>query len=79
VRILGSGWTIQVFIGTILSLCFAISYAPDSEAQTEDEMKPYGEVLSDTGVTLHVVPIPGGRFVMGSAAEEWGQSKSEGP
>ena len=74
----GPRW-LRISIHAILGLCIAISYVPHSEAQTEDEMKPYREVLSDTGVTLDMVPIPGGRFVMGSAAEEPGRSRSEGP
>ena len=35
--------------------------------------------LSDTGITLDMTPIPGGRFVMGSAADEPGRSRGEGP
>jgi len=54
-------------------------YAPDLEAQTEDEMKPYREVLSDTEVALDMVPIPSGNFTMGSPAEEEDRSEDEGP
>jgi len=52
---------------------------PNSEAKTEDEMKAYREVISDTKVGFDMVPIPGGRFVMGSPAKEPGRSKSETP
>ncbi len=43
---------------------------PDSTAKTEAEMKPYTEEISDTGVTFDLVPIPGGKFIMGSPESE---------
>ncbi len=52
---------------------------PNAEAQSEDEMKPYRELISDTKVGFDMAPIPGGRFVMGSPAKEPGRSKSESP
>jgi formylglycine-generating enzyme required for sulfatase activity len=52
---------------------------PDSEATSESEMKPYKEVIEHTDVTIDMVPIPGGKFLMGSPEEEEGRRKDEGP
>ena len=52
---------------------------PDAEAETEDDMKRYTERISDTDVTFDMVPIPGGKFMMGSPASEKGRSGDEGP
>ena len=38
----------------------------DAAAKTEAEMKPYTDVIANTEVTFDMVPIPGGKFKMGS-------------
>ena len=38
---------------------------PAAVANTEAEMKPYAEPLEHTDLTLAMVPIPGGKFIMG--------------
>jgi formylglycine-generating enzyme required for sulfatase activity len=48
-------------------------------ATTEAEMKPYTETISSTDVTLEMVPIPGGTFLMGSPEHEIGRQTHEGP
>ena len=40
----------------------------NAAAKTEAEMKPYTDVIANTEVTFDMVPIPGGKFVMGSPA-----------
>src|SRR5690606_6097680 len=52
---------------------------PGAEASSEAEMKPYKEVISGTDVTFDMVPIPGGKFVMGSPDGEPGRKPDEGP
>lgn len=52
---------------------------PDSTAATEAEMKPYRQPLKPTSAAIEMVPIPGGRFLMGSPESELGRSEDEGP
>jgi len=52
---------------------------PEATAATADEMKPYAEILEHTDVRLEMVPIPGGKFMMGSPAEEGNRREDEGP
>jgi len=51
----------------------------DSVATTEAEMKPYDEIIPGTEVTIRMIPIPGGRFMMGSPESEEGRSEDESP
>src|SRR5262249_33678078 len=52
---------------------------PNASAKTEKEMKPYTEVISGTKATFDMVPIPGGKFRMGSPSTEKGRQADEGP
>jgi len=51
----------------------------DSEAKTEAEMKAYAETIPGTDVMFKMVPIPGGKFLMGSPNDEEGREENEGP
>ena len=51
----------------------------DSEAKTAAEMKPYMETIPGSSVTFKMVPIPGGKFLLGSPAGEEGREENEGP
>ena len=55
----------------------------DSAAQTESEMKPYSEMIKAVSPyqdqTFRMVPIPGGRFKMGSSPFEQGHHEIESP
>jgi formylglycine-generating enzyme required for sulfatase activity len=51
----------------------------DSEARSQTEMKPYTELIEHTDEKFDLVPIPGGKFVMGSPATEKGRKADEGP
>ena len=42
-------------------------------------MKPYTQRIPGTDVTFDMVPIPGGKFLMGSPPSEPNRSKDEGP
>ncbi len=43
------------------------------------EFKPYTQVIPGTNVSFEMVPIPGGKFMMGSPATEKGRKDDEGP
>jgi len=51
----------------------------DAEADDEDEMEPYTEVIEGSRATFDMVPIPGGEFLMGSPEDEEGRNDDEGP
>jgi formylglycine-generating enzyme required for sulfatase activity len=51
----------------------------NADARSEREMKPYTEPLCGGKVAFDMVPIRGGRFVMGSPAAEKGRKPDEGP
>ncbi|MCA9188897.1 MAG: formylglycine-generating enzyme family protein [Planctomycetales bacterium] len=52
---------------------------PDATATTASEMKPYAEVIEHTPITIGMVPIPGGTFMMGSPDGEADRQEDEGP
>jgi formylglycine-generating enzyme required for sulfatase activity len=51
----------------------------DAEANDEASMRPYTEPIPDTDVKFDMVPIKGGKFVMGSPDSEPGRNADEGP
>ena len=63
------------------SLTFLSDPVPvaDSVANTEAEMKPYTETIPGTSLTFKMVPIKGGKFMMGSPDSEDGRLDDEGP
>jgi formylglycine-generating enzyme required for sulfatase activity len=50
-----------------------------ADAQAEADMKAYTEEIPGTGVKFGLVPIPSGKFTMGSPKEEKGRKDDEGP
>jgi formylglycine-generating enzyme required for sulfatase activity len=50
-----------------------------ASASTEAEMKPYTDVIANTTAQFKMVPIPGGKFLMGSPDNEPGRTEEEGP
>jgi formylglycine-generating enzyme required for sulfatase activity len=52
---------------------------PDAVANSETEMKPYAEPLEHTELAIEMVPIHGGKFLMGSPADEEERKDDEGP
>jgi len=52
---------------------------PDAAAKTEEEMKPYKEIIVDSDVTIEMLPIKGGKFLMGSPETESSREEDEGP
>lgn len=51
----------------------------NSEAEDEASMKPYDELIEHTDVTIPMVPIRGGTFLMGSPEDEGERESDEGP
>jgi formylglycine-generating enzyme required for sulfatase activity len=52
---------------------------PNATAADETDMKPYAEVIANSEVTFEMLPIPGGKFWMGSPVSEPGRQADEGP
>ena len=50
-----------------------------STEKTQAEMKPYTTTIPGTDVSYDMVPIPGGKFKMGSPENEKGRAADEGP
>ena len=79
----------RYFLAAALPLCWiclaraadhpAPIVIPESEAQTEAEMKPYTELIEHTDARIDMLPIKGGRFLMGSPEGEKGRYPDEGP
>ncbi len=51
----------------------------NSAASSEDEMKPYTELIEHSFAKIEMVPIHGGTFLMGSPKSEQGRQDDEGP
>ncbi|MEX2174929.1 MAG: formylglycine-generating enzyme family protein [Pirellulaceae bacterium] len=51
----------------------------EAEAATQAQMKPYAELIEHTDAKIEMLPIPGGKFVMGSPDEEPGHKADEAP
>src|SRR4051812_12513367 len=51
----------------------------DSEARSEAEMKPYTDLIEHSEGKLDMLPIKGGKFLMGSPPNEKGRKPDEGP
>ena len=51
----------------------------NSEAANEKEMKSYKEIVRHSKAKIQMVPIPGGKFLMGSPEGEEGRADDEGP
>lgn len=52
---------------------------PTATKSSPVEMKPYVETIPESDVTFKMVPIPGGKFIMGSPDSEPGRGEHEGP
>lgn len=50
-----------------------------ADAKSAADMKPYTDVIVSADVTFDMVPIPGGKFQMGSPDSEDGRKDDEGP
>jgi formylglycine-generating enzyme required for sulfatase activity len=52
---------------------------PAAEAKSEAEMGKYAEQIEHAGVQFEMLPIKGGKFLMGSPDKEEGRNEDEGP
>jgi formylglycine-generating enzyme required for sulfatase activity len=52
---------------------------PDAEAEDEASMKPYTQTVPGMETTFDMVPIKGGKFLMGSPEGEKDRGEDEGP
>ncbi|MEZ6129638.1 MAG: formylglycine-generating enzyme family protein [Planctomycetaceae bacterium] len=68
------GWSVAVAQNAV-----AAPPVADDTAATEATMQPYVEVIADADVSIEMVPIPGGTFLMGSPDEEAERNADEGP
>lgn len=51
----------------------------ESEATSQEQMKPYKELIEHTEAKIDMLPIPGGSFLMGSPEGEPNRREDEGP
>ena len=51
----------------------------EANASTEAEMQPYKEQIEQASVTFELLPIAGGKFLMGSPDDEEDRNEDEGP
>ncbi|MDR3182439.1 MAG: formylglycine-generating enzyme family protein [Planctomycetaceae bacterium] len=52
---------------------------PDSEGKTETEMKPYEETIPGSDQKFKMIPVKGGKFLLGSPDDEEGRAEDESP
>ncbi len=76
--------SMMAFVALVPAACGAdtappATAVPDVRAQTAAEMKPYTEVIVNGDISFDMVPIPGGKFLMGSPDDEPGRKDDEGP
>ena len=82
-----SSWRFVLVAVCVFSAQSALAAdAPKSPAEVKDaaatiaaEMKPYTDVIANGDVTFDLVPIPGGKFAMGSPDGEPSRKDDEGP
>jgi formylglycine-generating enzyme required for sulfatase activity len=67
------------FCGTLFAQKLPPSENPTAHAASEAEMKAYSEVITPNDVKFEMLPIKGGKFLMGSPDDEAGRSEDEGP
>ena len=69
-------------LASALVLATACGQAPEAQAQqapAAGEMKPFEQAIPGTDIKFKMVPIPGGKFKMGSPESEKDRNDDEGP
>jgi formylglycine-generating enzyme required for sulfatase activity len=87
-----SSWAAALAAGLLVSLAPAVAPAADAPGLVQEKpaegryvktdrgyMVPYSQKIPGTDVTFEMVPIPGGKFTMGSPKSEAGRQENEGP
>ena len=77
-------WAVVAVIAWLAALPALVQADPPAVdeaavATSEAEMQPYTQIISGTEVSFDMIPIPGGRFVMGSPENEVDRNDDEGP
>jgi formylglycine-generating enzyme required for sulfatase activity len=72
-------YTLALLSNQSLAAPPALVEVPNATAANAADMKPYTDVISGTDVKFQMVPIPGGKFLMGSPETEHGHKPDEGP
>jgi formylglycine-generating enzyme required for sulfatase activity len=70
---------VVAFTVTIASAEPSVLNIPAANAKNEAEMKPYVELIEHTEESFDMLPIRGGKFVLGSATSETGHKPDEAP
>jgi formylglycine-generating enzyme required for sulfatase activity len=73
------GLTLLVTLGTIASITSAVRAQGAPAASLPPGMQTYVEPVPGTDLKFEMIPIPGGRFLMGSPPDEEKRSEDEGP
>jgi formylglycine-generating enzyme required for sulfatase activity len=69
---------IALLAGSVLVLTFAPRRVLAADAPAGDA-KPFTQTIPGSTITFDMVPIPAGKFLMGSPATEKGRKEDEGP
>jgi formylglycine-generating enzyme required for sulfatase activity len=69
----------SVLAAGALWLAAAAACGGDPPAPARPALAPYTETIPGTRVSFDMIPIPGGRFLMGSPPDEPGRGEAEGP
>src|SRR5262245_17018071 len=79
------GFAVVLASATALVLRYSALAHPAARARssdqvpTEADMKPYVETIPGTDVKFEMLPIPGGKFMIGSPSDEAKRHNDEGP
>ena len=85
IHFVGTGTLVVASVMGVATFLYAQSVgrsapqAREADAESASEMKPYRETIEHTEVTIDMVTIPGGSFLMGSPQSEPGRNDDEGP
>lgn len=69
--------TLTAACGTTLAADYEPLPVKDATATSDDEMKVYDELIEHTEVTIRMIPIKGGEFMMGSPTDEADRADDE--
>ena len=51
----------------------------EAQKKLPADFQPYIETIPETKIRFRMIPVPGGKYMMGSAAKEEGRQENEGP
>lgn len=75
-----ASWRLKaLFAAALAALSAGAAPAADGDATAEKEMKPYVQKIPGTEAEIPMLPIPGGKVLLGSPEGEEGRKDDEGP